>query len=466
MSSVSETFRSDALDIFRGLAILLMVLSGVIPREILPDWMYHAQLPPPGHQFTPELAGLTWVDLVFPMFIFAMGAAMPFSLSKTVERPSGKWVAIRKILIRGFMLFSFAVLIQHFRPYVIDPAGSTESWLLGIGGFGVLMLIFTDWKRIISLFKSRLIQGTGWILAVAGFVFISYPNGSSFSLNRSDIIILILTNVAVIGGFFWVFTRRLLVWKVIMILLITATQLAHHEVIWFAEIVSLLTVDWLFRWDFLNYVIIAISGMLIGELIQSEQPENTDAFPETKVHLAWNSLLVVCSLVVFQTQSNLGQWFIGGFCVVMPGYIIFRHLRHQSLHLFEKVSLISSIFMLAGLFLQPLQSGIKKDPVTLAYLFVTAALCIALMQIIIVAVGKFKIKNIRRFFVANGRNPMIAYVAFGNLVLPLLALTSLNQGIQHLTSVPVTGTIRGIFYTILVGLVTQYCTSLKLYWKT
>lgn len=46
------------IDILRGIAVLGMVFSGVIPFEgVLPAWMYHAQVPPPNHQFNPNLAG-------------------------------------------------------------------------------------------------------------------------------------------------------------------------------------------------------------------------------------------------------------------------------------------------------------------------------------------------------------------------------------------------------------------------
>ena len=74
--------RAYALDALRGYAILTMVLSATIAGSILPAWMYHAQTPPPDHVFDPNIAGLTWVDLVFPFFLFAMGAALPFSIGK------------------------------------------------------------------------------------------------------------------------------------------------------------------------------------------------------------------------------------------------------------------------------------------------------------------------------------------------------------------------------------------------
>lgn len=47
---MSSKVRFEALDALRGLAILMMVLSGTIPFDgALPGWMYHAQLPPPDH---------------------------------------------------------------------------------------------------------------------------------------------------------------------------------------------------------------------------------------------------------------------------------------------------------------------------------------------------------------------------------------------------------------------------------
>ena len=41
-----------SLDAFRGITILAMVLSGSMAfGDIMPAWMYHAQVPPPNHIF-------------------------------------------------------------------------------------------------------------------------------------------------------------------------------------------------------------------------------------------------------------------------------------------------------------------------------------------------------------------------------------------------------------------------------
>ena len=82
--------RSYALDALRGYAIVTMVLSGAVVYGVLPGWMYHAQIPPPTHAFNPAAPGITWVDLVFPFFLFAMGSAFPFSMRKRLERGESK----------------------------------------------------------------------------------------------------------------------------------------------------------------------------------------------------------------------------------------------------------------------------------------------------------------------------------------------------------------------------------------
>ncbi|HEX4875511.1 MAG TPA: DUF5009 domain-containing protein, partial [Chitinophagaceae bacterium] len=64
--------RNESLDALRGFAILTMILSGAIAYgNVLPAWMFHAQVPPPAHKFDPSIPGITWVDLVFPFFLFS-----------------------------------------------------------------------------------------------------------------------------------------------------------------------------------------------------------------------------------------------------------------------------------------------------------------------------------------------------------------------------------------------------------
>ena len=71
--------RYQSLDFLRGVSIFGMIFSAIIPYGVLPAWMYHIQNPPPTHALDMNLPGIGWVDLVFPIFIFCMGVAIPLS---------------------------------------------------------------------------------------------------------------------------------------------------------------------------------------------------------------------------------------------------------------------------------------------------------------------------------------------------------------------------------------------------
>lgn len=75
--------RAISLDAFRGYAIVMMVLSGTIASNVLPAWMYHAQVGPrTGYNFDPTLYGITWVDLVFPFSCLLWGRLSRFLLEE------------------------------------------------------------------------------------------------------------------------------------------------------------------------------------------------------------------------------------------------------------------------------------------------------------------------------------------------------------------------------------------------
>ena len=55
-----------------------------------------------------EWAGFHFYDLIFPMFVFIVGAAIPFSLPRLIERV-GKAAAIKRIVIRSAVLFLLGI---------------------------------------------------------------------------------------------------------------------------------------------------------------------------------------------------------------------------------------------------------------------------------------------------------------------------------------------------------------------
>src|SRR5262245_29114973 len=78
-SSAGETpGRFVSLDVFRGLVIAVMTFVNYLsPVKNIPAWAKHK----------PEaLEGYTFVDVVFPAFLFMVGMAIPFALQRRLDR--------------------------------------------------------------------------------------------------------------------------------------------------------------------------------------------------------------------------------------------------------------------------------------------------------------------------------------------------------------------------------------------
>src|SRR5579863_665527 len=157
--------RAYALDALRGLAILAMLLSAELPfnQHVLPSWMYHAQEPPPRFIWDGTLAGISWVDLVFPFFLFSMGAAFPLALARRMEGNASPLKLLGLVLERGFLLGFFALFVIAIRPYVLSQHPTMSSWFLGLLGFLILFPILTrlpaQWPRAVQF----AIRSVGWL---------------------------------------------------------------------------------------------------------------------------------------------------------------------------------------------------------------------------------------------------------------------------------------------------------------
>jgi predicted acyltransferase len=97
-SNVSS--RLEAIDQFRGFAILLMVLADYMGDvERIPAWLKHA----------PDI-GFTVIDLIAPLFIFAIGLTYGLSYRRRVSR-TGRWKTVEHFLVRYFALLGAGFLL-------------------------------------------------------------------------------------------------------------------------------------------------------------------------------------------------------------------------------------------------------------------------------------------------------------------------------------------------------------------
>jgi predicted acyltransferase len=434
--------RHASLDGIRGLAILMMVFSGVIPYKVLPAWMYHAQLPPPTNAFNPAVAGITWVDLVFPMFLFAMGAAIPIALSRRIVEPAGTAFKIHGLLLkRGLLLAAFAIFLQHVRPYTMNSSPDAATWILALSGFVALWLVYAKANKLIWM-------GLGAVLGSL-ILFIGLPEYAliTFSLNRSDIILLVLANMAFYGGVAWYWTRTSIPARLTVMAAVTGFMLIHPSG-------SGSPLPWLTNFYFLKYLLIVLPGTILGDWLVK-----TEGKSEVSGSLALGGLLLTVVTVIGLHQ----RWVLETTVVVALVTILLVVLNREQRH----PMLIWAVLWLGlGFALEPFQGGIHKDPSTFSYYFVTSGLTLFLWFGWVWMERNHMVARLRGVVEDGGRNPMVAYVAFMNLLLPILSLTGMAGWVASLTASPWMGVLRGATYTAIVALITAKTSRVGWYWKT
>ena len=467
--------RIEALDALRGIAVLGMVLSGVIPfNGTLPPWMYHAQFPPPNHQFNPKVSGLTWVDLVFPIFLFSLGIAIPLALSRRLSQGWKTFDIIIGILKRGFLLATFAIVLQHFRPTVISPETNSEKWQLALIGFMILFLMFVQLPKFIPKWLNLALNLMGWGAAIAILTQIQYPHDPKFpqfSLYRSDIILLVLTNIIIFTSFIWLVTRNYPQFRIGLLGVLLGLILSKSAGGWITDILSISPIPWLYKFEYLKYLFVAIPGTFVGEEILNYQEVDDQDIPKNWNQYRLIGIVIVMGIIILNViiglQSRLLPQTTGiSLILLIFGYRLVNEPNHPLEMLLYQMYQWGMYGLILGLAFEPYQGGIKKDPATMSYFFITTAIAIFLLIILTILIDGFQQKPWFQLFIDTGKNPMIGYIAFANLLWPILELKGWTTKIEALTNTPTLGFLRGLSYTIVIALFVSLCTRLKLFWKT
>lgn len=463
--------RAFALDALRGYAIITMVLSATVVAGILPSWMYHAQTPPPTHAYDMNISGLTWVDLVFPFFLFAMGAALPFSLGSRLDRGVARWRLVADTALRWLKLAFFAIFIQHFYPYVLSSPQDVRSWLLALLAFGLLFPMFMRFERL-PKWGAVGVKVAAYGAAVALLLATDYAGGRTFSPEFSNIIILILSNVALFGGVLYIFTARNVAVRLVVMGVVALLVLgADVQGSWAAGIMGWSPVWWLLRMDYVRYLLILIPASIAGEwLVESMRTGGVGQRNGRSDLPAVGVAVVAFGLVVgllWSVNNHLIGWaFAIAAVAVVALWALLRRVDAPMGVLWRKLLTLMTILLLLGLVAEPLQGGVKKDPATVSYLLLTAGLATSALLFFSVVCDYFGCHRPTAFLTKSGQNPMVAYVAGDLVVYPLLNLTGGVALLWPLYASPWLGLLHGVVLTTLSVLLTMLTTKLRLFWRT
>jgi len=158
--------RNLAIDMFRGLTMTLMVFVNEFWKVLnVPHWMEHTATMEDG-------MGLS--DIVFPMFLFAMGLSIPYALERRREKGYSTESTLAHIISRTFALLVMGVFIcnQESREMV----GNRGLWVL-------LMVIgfFLTWNQYPKEWKpARWCRLAGVLLLTGLAIYFRTPDGARF----------------------------------------------------------------------------------------------------------------------------------------------------------------------------------------------------------------------------------------------------------------------------------------------
>lgn len=466
--------RAYALDALRGYAIITMVLCSSIAWGILPAWMYHAQIPPPDHIHNPNLAGLTWVDLVFPFFLFAMGAAFPFSIGKRIEKGESLLRLLWDALSRGLQLTVFAVFIQHFYPYVLSAPQDARSWLLALTAFALLFPMFMRMPFKMPSWAHLGIKLSAFILAFVLLMNVKYADGRVWSLDYSNIIILVLANMAFWGSSLYLFTRKNRWTRIVVLVCLMGIMLsAQVEGTWTKALYNFTPFPWMYKFVFLKYLFIVVPGTIAGEYLMewiTERAANTtqevkDDRRGPVLLLCLATGLIVLNLCLLQSRLVEINAVVT-FSLLALGCLLLRKAEGGYRKLWRNLFYAGTYLLIIGLCFESYEGGIKKDPSTFSYYFVTSGLAFMALLIFNIICDFYGHIRSTRFLVMSGQNPMIAYVSESLLIMPLFGLLGVTPLLSYLSANPWLGFLRGVLITSIAVLVTMFFSRIKWFWRT
>ncbi len=472
MVDKSKENRALGLDALRGFAILTMFLSGLVPfyKNTLPNWMYHAQVPPPLHKFNPNLPGITWVDLVFPFFIFSMGAAIPLALTKKINNGLKTYKVFLQALERYILLAGFAIFIQHVKPYALNPNPTIFTWLIALLGFVLIFPVLYRFPSMINKNYVYLTKFIGLLIIVILLYTLKYPDGSGFKLTRSDIIILVLANVAFFGTLIWYFTRDNLLLRLGIFGFLFAFRLGHNEVGFIKEVWSFTFFPWLYTLYYLQYLFILIPGTIIGDYLVAYTQNKEINIVNINKNMLYkfcflNILITVIVLIGLQSRLTVLTLLLAAVWGVVT-YLVIKDANSEIEILFKRFFNWGIYFLILGLFFEPYEGGIKKDHPTVSYYFVTVGLAIFSLIAFSILIDVLKKGKYLDILISNGQNPMVAYAGITNLIPPILGITGLGKLLNLMVIDPWTGFIKGLLITFILGIIVKYFTKYKIFLRT
>ena len=117
--------RLTSIDALRGLVMFMMIFVNDLAGagKIVPDWMVHFS-----DRHLKGSSGMTFVDLVFPAFLFIVGMSIPFALGGRMAKGEPLLKTVGHVAIRTLSLLFIGILMVHETPDTAAMGWSGNWW--------------------------------------------------------------------------------------------------------------------------------------------------------------------------------------------------------------------------------------------------------------------------------------------------------------------------------------------------
>jgi predicted acyltransferase len=195
--------RLASIDILRGLTMTLMIFVNELARvRGLPWWNYHMKA---------EIDAMTYVDMVFPFFLFIVGLSLPLAIRHRLKRNPSLSALWLHVALRTASLMTLGLILANANEG--DPSRMIVSpavWaIVGLTGAALFLNEYGESERYATLIRWLRIAGLVTVVAMfAIFRHTANPgHGSWIDFSYPEILGLIgYTYLAV--SFLYIPTRR------------------------------------------------------------------------------------------------------------------------------------------------------------------------------------------------------------------------------------------------------------------
>ena len=456
----AATKRIITIDILRGITIFAMILCANIYFPNLPAWMFHGQTPPPDFGFDPSVKGITWVDLVFPFFLFTMGAAFPLAMRKRLESGTSRWAVAGSLVKRWLILTAFAILLGNAYSIGASPRPDVVKGLFSIVLWGGLFMALV---RVKDEKKGAIINLCGLVMLIAMAVLAKTYMGLTLTHWSSDVIIMILANVALAGGLLWMFTKDSLRLRwLVLVFIIALKALSSYAPQALDWVPAMGKIGWFFSWGYMQYLVIALAGSIVGDKLLSHSKSGEKAEID-RWHLTAGCIALAAMLL--QLWGLFTRQVLADFIISAVLGAAFVALTWKRRNIMTWLGYFGFGFMLVGIMFDPIDGGITKDYCNLAYMLTTTGMTALTGAFVLALELKWSIKG--RGLSGCGQNPMLAYTVTNFITTPILALLGIGPWLaaQGFAS-PTWAIINGLTYTLIMVAITCFFTKKKLFWRS